>query len=277
MQQAATISLVTDTLIQLIKNSLAGAWKWVGLDNGEIDFPSEQYPAIFPAAFIDIVSIDWDNAGDNNQVGDCTISVRLAFDIPEDMNNFTPAKQYNAGITRLQWVNDVYTLIENHNPATKNYTRFTRVRQINERRADRLKVVRMEFKTTIWDERPYKRKPYYPIDRPPLHVLELTPPPDPGVIENPVLVREISSAMSGLASYITLFDPLIGEDHDIPVGTTIRIDCDDPKFADYVGTHVVSFGISDREFFIDVLFKYDSLPATQTPSDMYVVLLDFPT
>lgn len=146
-------------LLNAIKTGLTGSgeFKWIDIDQGQIDTPDNQYPIDLPAALIDVGDIEFENVGNDTQVGDCTIRIRIALDVPENLNHITPADSFQNGLDRFGLVVDVYDLIENLNITSENFTRFTRRRQYAEKRDDRLKVVVLEFNTSIWDVRTSKK------------------------------------------------------------------------------------------------------------------------
>lgn len=158
---------VFNTVLTVIKSALtdAGEFVWIDIDQGQIDNFDNQYPIDFPAALIDVATVEWENADNENQVGDCRVSIRIVLDVPENMNHLSPDTSFASGLNRFAIVQQVYEAIENYNATSKQFTRFTRARQYNEKRPDRLKVVVLEFTTTIWDGRPHIRN-YTPNDTP---------------------------------------------------------------------------------------------------------------
>lgn len=254
---------VFDEVLTAMHNALSAApYRFVGEDTGQIDFPADNYPVDFPAALIAVQDVEWENVGDNTQTGECTVSVRLAFDVPEDLNRFNIAN-VGSGLSRMAWVHQVYQLLENYNPATRNFTRFTRLRQINEQRADRIKVVRMEFSTTVWDTRPPKRGATTTTPRKAVKVNTVhDAPPQPRMIP----VVEFASAYEGEATYVLLSEHLINEIAggsqafpvwpDVEAGTIVQfVNKSAFPFSTYQGQHTVIEGISPYEFIIATSYE----------------------
>lgn len=223
--------------------------QWIDIEQGQLDDPEQSYPLNFPAAFIDI-NVAYENASNKQQVGTATINVRVAMDVPENLNNINADASFNAGIARYTLLSDIWNALENFHLPTEYFTRLTRTRSTREVRPDRLHVVNISFDCNIWEDRT-PRKIYTKMNKPPVFFSGHTPQPgeEPG---NPwIEIVEYQTAYSGSALYVRLKEPLIDDQTDIVAGMIIEIDTGE-DISTYAGEHSVLMGLGVLECIIDV-------------------------
>ena len=141
-----------DTVYADLINRLSKAvpdLRWIDLDQGQIDFPADNYPIDFPALLIDFTNTEWEDIGQQIQGGEMMISFRTAFRLYEDMNNHTPEESRNAGLQKLQLLKTIHKALQGF--AGANYNRLSRIRTFTEKREDGLKVITMQYSTYITD------------------------------------------------------------------------------------------------------------------------------
>lgn len=168
-----------DILFESICNRLANQvpeLRWIDWEQGQLEIPAEKLPLFFPAVLIDIQDIQWSNVGDQMQVGDVTIQVRLCFDIYEDLYTVDgePNPTRETALERLKLVNKVYKALQGfeggiiqdlteHGPMhtipppppvflDNHFNKLNRIRTNSERRDDGYKVITTTFACNMRDQ-----------------------------------------------------------------------------------------------------------------------------
>lgn len=140
--------------------------RWIDWEQGQLELPAENIPVQFPCALIDLQDVPWSNVGNNVQVGDMTIQVRVAFDIYEDLYTVDgePNPTRDLALDRLKLANKVYAALQgfeggiipvpNSDPVTYqdiHFNKLNRIRTFTEKRDDGYKVIAMTFVTNMTD------------------------------------------------------------------------------------------------------------------------------
>lgn len=87
--------------------------RFIELNTGQLEDPAGNYVIPFPCVLIQFSDIVWAGIGAGIVTGDATITVRVAFQIWEDINSLTPEDIYYDGIERLEIVNRVFASLQN--------------------------------------------------------------------------------------------------------------------------------------------------------------------
>lgn len=87
--------------------------RFIELNTGQLEDPAGSYVTPFPCVLIQFSEIVWAGIGGGIVAGDATITVKVAFQIWEDINNITPEEIYYNGIERLEIVNRVFACLQN--------------------------------------------------------------------------------------------------------------------------------------------------------------------
>lgn len=80
----------------------------VDLDTGQVDDPAGNYVLPFPAVLIGFSGVEWQEIGSGIVTGDALVTVRVCFQIWEDVNSETPEAIYYDGIKRMEIVTQVF-------------------------------------------------------------------------------------------------------------------------------------------------------------------------
>ncbi len=122
---------------------------WIDIDSGQLDWPGENYPLLFPCALIDFPSVEWQDAGNRLQHGNVSVQVKIALNVYQDANNKTPEYIRNRALEYLKLINTVFAKLQGFDG--DHFNRLTRIQTTTEKREDGLKVFTLLFLTNIRD------------------------------------------------------------------------------------------------------------------------------
>lgn len=101
---------VYNTILQKIKE--VPEVLFIDFDTGQADDPAGNYALPFPAVLIGFAGVDWQGIGDGIVAGDALVTVRVCFQIWEDINSETPEATYYDGIGRMRIVAGVFSRLQ---------------------------------------------------------------------------------------------------------------------------------------------------------------------
>lgn len=113
--------------------------KWIDQDLGQLEFYTTRPAVDFPCALIDIDDSDYSNEGENSQIGEGILLVRLGLTAYTSANNLTPTIYKEKAI-------NYYNLEHQVNKAlhgwcdSRFFSPLTRVKATKEKREDNLRV-----------------------------------------------------------------------------------------------------------------------------------------
>jgi len=134
--------------IQLHLTTNVPELKWIDLDQGQLEIPEEQYPVQFPACLIEFPNVpSWQSLSHGLQIGDATITFRIAFDIYNDTHKDAP--DIDAALSKLQLINKIHKHL--HYFEGDHFNKLERIASFQEKRQDALTVIIMQYNTNIRD------------------------------------------------------------------------------------------------------------------------------
>ncbi len=128
------------------------ALRWIDIEYGQLEIPTESYPVQFPATLIDFPTVDFENETFGNQQATVNVGVRLALDLYEDFHvvDGQEAPDQETAINRLTIISEVHAAL--HGFETDYCTPLIRRSLMMERRDDGLKVIGMMYATMAKDD-----------------------------------------------------------------------------------------------------------------------------
>lgn len=119
--------------------------RYIAADDGQIDEVNENghYPAIFPAALVDVDAVDWTTTNDPLQSGSGTLVIRFAWISPNRIDNNQSNARMNESINRWALHDKICQTL--HGWSTTTTGPFERTRTERERREGLLKVMVITF------------------------------------------------------------------------------------------------------------------------------------
>lgn len=124
--------------------------KWIDLDLGQIDEPSERPPVRLPCALIGIDIPRVRDITDRHQDCEATIVVRLAFDKPGRTGAQTDDQIRAESLRVYDVIAEVYSALQGFE--TPDFYPLTRTRQNKENSRNGLFTYQIQFKTDFTDE-----------------------------------------------------------------------------------------------------------------------------
>ncbi len=138
-----------DDIRKQLRDQVA-ALKYIDSDEGQIDYYENFMIPSWPAALIDVNSIQWENRPMTGQDGEVEIQVRVAFRLADPTSSLTT--NITAAKTRLAILRSVDNALNNFQGTGAVYTPLFRVSTFREKRNDALKVFRMTYKTWLQED-----------------------------------------------------------------------------------------------------------------------------
>ncbi len=127
-------------------------FKWVDLEQGQLDVTDEQQAFDYPACFIGIEDIPWKTAaGRYIQQGDLLLNVRVAWKTYEE--TFKGSSNKAGALAKLGLLTTVFVKLQGFEGTYFN--QLTRVRTFREKRTDGLDVYNIQFLCSITDNSAY--------------------------------------------------------------------------------------------------------------------------
>lgn len=142
-----------DTIYKAILDRLTAEvpeYNWIDWDIGQLDAFKENYPVQFPCCLIDFPSIQWTDQGDEIEMGDTMVQLRIAWNMFDDWNKHTPEAVKVEAQAKFDIIKDTYKALKGFD--ADNFSPLTRMQQTTERRVDGLKVITIQFTCELYDE-----------------------------------------------------------------------------------------------------------------------------
>lgn len=130
-------------------NTMVADLKWIDQDNGQLDAFKESLPLQFPCCLIDFPSVQWSNTGNYGQLGDTVVQLRVAWNVYEDYNNYTPEAVREQAKAKYQLLENIHKAV--HGFSAETFNPLVRLATNTERRSDGLKIVVLQYTTTMYD------------------------------------------------------------------------------------------------------------------------------
>jgi hypothetical protein len=146
---------------------------WIDMDAGQLDDRAENYPFLFPAAFIDFPAATASSLKGGSQDLRLDVVVRLALDIPYDTHQGAPDQRQAAESLKL--LNSIQSALHGYTGSmlllpdgTFEDTHFQQLERNgweSERRDDGIKVFAISFSTMLRDNNAVTRRvPVQPVE-----------------------------------------------------------------------------------------------------------------
>ncbi len=123
--------------------------KWIDWDSGQLEAFDTNYPVHFPCILIDLEQIEWKSVGNDLQVGNVTVNLRIAFKLWTDTNNLTPDNVFAQSMNALKLINKIHKYTQGFEG--EHFNGLDRILTVTEKRSDGLKVVNMKYLTNMRD------------------------------------------------------------------------------------------------------------------------------
>ena len=128
--------------------------KFIDLQKGQMNNPTQNYPIPLPALLIELGDFRFSNLLEHKQKGDGTISVYLYFDLVSD--TFNGAEREDKTIELLDHFDELFETFEGF--PIPNMTPLVRTMEYKPQYGTRFILFRIDFTSTIDDEKDMKRK-----------------------------------------------------------------------------------------------------------------------
>jgi hypothetical protein len=126
-------------------------FKYVDEDWGQLDYYSPNFPVKFPCVLIDMLQIQWDNAGNKIQQGISQIQIKIADVRLSNSSGNAPVGQKNKSKSFYALTQAIYNCLHGWSSNENHYSALIRMSEQRVQRDDGVKVYKMIFTTQIKD------------------------------------------------------------------------------------------------------------------------------
>lgn len=128
--------------MQRIKDKIPEV-KWIDQDLGQLEFYTERPPVLFPCVLIDFDDSTFSDMGQHAQMCNCTLKLRVAFNVVQHSNGVTPQPQLQKALEIFDVMKKLHQYL--HGWSGTNFGELTRIRQTAEPREDNLRVYVIQY------------------------------------------------------------------------------------------------------------------------------------
>lgn len=144
-------TIFTDILSRL--DAEVPALKYISMDTGQLLAPDQsgRYPVNWPCALIDvqIPRAESQDAQRKLQEANLSITIKVGFDFTGNTTSDMSEEHLAQSLAYLDTVQAVYEKLQGYK--TTNFRPLTRVRQVDEKRGDAIKVTVLQFTSSFRD------------------------------------------------------------------------------------------------------------------------------
>lgn len=123
--------------------------KWVDQDLGQLEFYTDRPAVLFPCVLIDFDNIDFEDIGQNAQLCNCVVKLRVAFNVYHHSNSSTPVPQREKALEIFDVIKNLHYNL--HGWSGETFGSLARIRQVAEPREDRLRVYEIRYSIAYED------------------------------------------------------------------------------------------------------------------------------